>query len=89
MVYIVTYDLNKPFKAYDSLYSSLKAYSYAKDPGLDSVWFIETQLTPEQIFNSLAGSIDKNDRVFISRIRLDENYGWLSPEVWNWLEPRI
>lgn len=89
MVYLVTYDLNKPGKVYTSLYSALGQYQSIRDPGLDSVWFVSTSWTAQQIYNHLCKHIDVNDRIFITQIRSGENSGWMHKGVWAWINARL
>lgn len=64
--------LNKQSANYDqarqALISQLQRYPHIKDPGLDSVWFLQhdgTQLVTGQ------------------------HQGWLSKNVWDWINARL
>ena len=81
--YLITYDLNKTGQRYEELYEAIKGYEYYKD--MESVWFVKTSYSAEQIFEDLKKYIDENDRLFISEIN-DNRQGWLSQECWNFLE---
>jgi len=87
---MVTYDLNKADKDYSALYRAMGQLGEChKDPDLDSVWFISTVFSPSQVFNNLASAMDKNDRLFISRIRPGEYTGWLSTNAVSWLAKKV
>lgn len=88
-VYLVTWDLNKEKPNYSSartkFISDLDVYENTKDPGLDSVRFISTDWSAEEIYNDLSSTLDKNDRLFITKIKDTEYYGFLSQSVWDWI----
>ena len=89
MVYLITYDLNKPGKDYTSLYLALRQYQFIRDTGLDSVWFVSTQLTPGQIYEHLRHHLDISDRIFITQIQGGTHQGWMNADVWAWINARI
>lgn len=89
MVYLITYDLNKPGKDYTSLYSALKQYVYIRDNGLDSVWFVSTTWRAVDIYNHLRIHLDDTDRIFITQIRRGENHGWMDLTIWNWINEKV
>lgn len=89
MVYLITYELNKPTKNYSSLYMALGQYQSIRDPGLDSVWFVATTWTATQIYNHLCKHIDVSDRIFITQIKPGENYGWMHKGIWVWINARL
>lgn len=86
MVYLITYDLNRPGQNYESLYKAIKSYgSWAKP--LESTWLIDTREKANQISDRLRPHIDKNDSLLVTEIGNDRA-GWLSKEIWNWLDGR-
>ena len=89
MVYLVTYDLNTPGKNYERLWDALKGYDYIRDTGLDSVWFVSTSRTAEQISNDLRAHIDASDRLFIVRVFQGMYDGWLYKDIWPWIVARL
>lgn len=89
MVYLITYDLNKAGKDYESLYSALKEYQFERDADLDSVWFVSTSWTAGQIFEDLKHHIDSNDRLFITQIQKDGYFGWMRENIWPWINDRV
>jgi len=87
MVFLVTYDLNKPGKDYSSLYKTLKSavtwWHY-----LDSTWLIETSESSAVWYNKIAPSLDANDHILV--IQVTKNYeGWLPKEAWDWIRERV
>lgn len=86
MVYLITYDLNKPGKDYTSLYLALRQYQFIRDVGLDSVWFVSTSWTAGQIYEHLRLHLDISDRLFIAQIRRGEYYGWMNKDIWVWID---
>lgn len=89
MVYLVTYDLNKVGKNYNNLYLALKQYNFIRDPGLDSVWFVYTSWTAAQIYEHLRHHLDVNDRIFITAVVKNNNFGWMHKDVWAWINPKL
>lgn len=85
MVVLVSYDLRKPGKDYENLYSALRNVGRDKIRPLESLWLFDTVLGPQEIFDQIKGHIDSSDRVFV--VRLTSNYqGWLDKSVWDWLK---
>ena len=84
MVYLITYDINKVVKNYEDLYTAIKNISGDYQHPLESTWFVSSDLSREEIYNRLRHSIDAKDRLFIIRMK-GEYYGWLSKNVWEWL----
>jgi len=86
---LITYDLNRPGKDYTKLYEEIKNlgtwWHY-----LDSVWVVDTTLSPQQVWARLTPAIDQNDSVFVVRIKNDQRYsGWLKQEAWDWLNAKV
>jgi hypothetical protein len=92
-VYVVTWDLNRAKPNYSeartAFISHLQNYQHIKDGGLDSVWFISTQQSANQIDSYLRQRLDDNDRLFVSLLRLGEHQGWLEQAVWDWINARV
>lgn len=91
-VYLVTWDLNKEkpnySKARADLLSRLEEYENIKDAGLDSVRFLSTTWSASQVSDDLRGKIDTNDRIIVVSMSGDHQ-GWLSKEVWDWINVRL
>lgn len=86
MVYLITYDLNKPGQNYESLYKAIKSYGSWAKPA-ESTWLIDTRERASQISDRLRPHIDENDSLFITDIGRDQA-GWLPKDIWNWLKGR-
>jgi hypothetical protein len=80
-VYVVTWDLNREKPNYAqaraAFIKQLETYENKKDSGLDSVRFISTTSSADNIVNFLDKKLDDNDRLLVSRIRAGEHQGWL------------
>lgn len=92
-VYLVTWDLNneKPnyAQARQSLISHLMQYQHIKDPGLDSVWFISTDRSADQLDIDIRTRLDGNDRLVVTKLVTGQYQGWLNPNIWTWISARI
>lgn len=92
-VYVINWNLNKERQNYDNtrraFLQRLERYDYIKDRGLESVRWISTSSTAEQVHNDLMSSLDKNDRLFVSQMTKDKYQGWLSQQVWDWIRTRL
>lgn len=89
MVYLVTWDLNKEKPNYptarDKFLERLDKYENTKDAGLDSVRFISTSWTAEQISEDLRQNLDNNDRIIIVSLKDGSHQGWLNQATWDWI----
>ncbi|BEU87846.1 hypothetical protein TAMA11512_13100 [Selenomonas sp. TAMA-11512] len=84
MVYLITYDLNRPGQNYDSLYQAIKALGSSWWHYLDSTWLVNTELNAKQITQRLTKCLDKSDRLLV--IKTTRAYdGWLKKEAWEWI----
>jgi hypothetical protein len=86
MIFSINYDLRRPGQDYSGLYEAIKScgpwWHY-----LESTWLVDTSLTAEQIWKTLSGHVDKNDRVLV--IGVTQQYqGWLSSTAWEWINSR-
>ncbi|MCA9751669.1 MAG: hypothetical protein KC591_05720 [Gemmatimonadetes bacterium] len=86
MVYLVSYDLNRPGQDYGGLYDAIKALGDWCHP-LESTWLIDTTLGASPIAERLRANIDRNDSLLV--IGVTQDYaGWLPKEVWEWIRGR-
>lgn len=89
-VYLVTWDLNKEKPNYAlaraQLIARLDQYENIKDPGLDSVWFVSTDWSAQEVSDDLQKKIDKNDRLIVVSLTSRSYNGWLSQKVWDWVD---
>lgn len=80
-VLLVSYDLKTPGRNYQPVYDYLKKFTYCK--GLESVFLLDTTVSPSVIRDNLNTLIDRNDVTFVVRITKDwASYGFT---CWNWL----
>jgi len=85
-VLLITYDLNKPDKDYSGLYKKLKSYNYTML--CESSYAIETNDTPDVVYENLRTCFDINDHLFILTIKSPWK-GWGLEKVKKWLLQRL
>lgn len=85
--YIITYDLRKPGRNYQTLYEAIKSFgTWGKIN--ESTWAIVSSLTSYQIYEFLSKHIDSNDRIFI--IKSGGDATWLNAIAENdWLKKHL
>jgi hypothetical protein len=88
MLYLVSYDLNKPIQNYTLLFEELKK-TRAWWHHLDSTWIIKTTETIENFTDRIKAKIDSNDTLLVVDISADRYKGWLVPKAWEWLKENI
>jgi hypothetical protein len=90
---LVTWDLNKQKANYaqarQNLIDHMSRYPHIKDPGLDSVWFIQSGSTAEAVCADIQTRIDNNDRLMVTKLVNGQHQGWLHKDVWAWIDPRV
>ena len=86
-VYCVSYDLLAPGKSYDALIAEItNSPSWAKP--LKSLFLVETNESPEQLYNRLRPKMDANDLILIVRVCRDY-YGFFNKEVIEWIDQHV
>ena len=92
-VFVVTWNLNKErgnyAQARNEFIAHLERHDNVGESGLESVRWISTTFSADQLSNDLRSKMDKNDRIFISLVVKGAHYGWLSQATWNWITPRL
>lgn len=89
MILLITYDLHKPQQEYAALYEKIKNIGSSWWHYLDSVWIVDTYLSPQAAWEHLTPAVDKDDSVFVTRItNIPGNSGWLPQKAWDWLKER-
>lgn len=92
-VYMVTWNLNKEHANYTAARTAfikqLDSYSNKADSGLESVRFLQTDQTADQVSNFLCQNLDSNDRLLVSKMNVGQNQGWLLNETWEWINSRL
>jgi len=71
-VFVVTWNLNKEKSNYNNarteFIQQLERYDNKQDSGLESVRFISTGSTADQVDAFLRRKLDTNDRLFVSQL---------------------
>jgi len=92
-VFVVTWNLNRERANYDqarrAFVTHLERHTNRADSGLESVRWISTSWTAEQLYSDLAQKLDKNDRIFISKVRSGDYTGFLDQATIDWLLPKV
>lgn len=87
MIYLITYDLNKKGQDYSELYKAIKELGDNIHP-MDSVWFVESDNSAEEINKLLCDTVDENDLIFVSK--MISNYaGQLNDTDIDWIKKKI
>lgn len=86
-VLLITYDLNRETKR-PPLLEAVKEAGISWCKLSESSYAIETNETPDQIYNKLQVHIDSNDRITIIHLKKPWQ-GWQSREVIDWLNNRL
>lgn len=88
MVYLVTWELNREKPNYsaarDAFITHLEKLKNKKDVSLDTVRFIATTYSALELKNYLRQKMDDDDRIVV--VRMYEYSGWLSKDVWEWID---
>lgn len=86
-IHLITYDLNSPGQKYEKLYEAIKSAGSTWCHPLDSTWLIVTTKSVQQTVDYIRNAaLDDTDTVFVVDVTSDTRRGWLSKEVWDWIE---
>ena len=92
-VYLVTWDLNRAKPNYTTaranFIANIESFQNIKDPDLDSVRFIHTDWSADQVDEDLRTRLDGNDRLFVTKLIRGGHQGWLNQNVWDWINARL
>ncbi|MBK3468187.1 hypothetical protein [Pseudomonas sp. MF6776] len=92
-VFMVTWNLNKERGNYaharQVFIQHLDRYPNVSDPGLESVRWLSSTATANQISDDLRLRLDVNDRIFVTKLNNGDHQGWLSKNVWEWINARL
>lgn len=81
-VLLVTYDLVAPGRNYQPLFDYIKAnYTWCK--GLESVWLLDTKVSPAALRDELKKLVDGNDKIFV--VRLSREWASVNYYCGEWL----
>jgi hypothetical protein len=89
MIYVISYDLNKPGKDYAGLFDKIKGVSSSWWHCLDSTWFVDSNYTAAQIRDSLMASMDVSDYLAVVGVGHAWATAGLSKECNQWLNDRL
>jgi hypothetical protein len=95
MVYLVTWDLNKEGSAYSiaraRLMEGFNFYETNYNSSLDSVRFVSTEESANQIYEFLKEYKDDDDTIVIVKLEkgTDNHQGNLGKSLWEWINARI
>ncbi|PPT97600.1 hypothetical protein XaraCFBP7407_06230 [Xanthomonas arboricola pv. arracaciae] len=91
-IHMVTWNLNQE-PAYEvkrqAFIEHINRYANVRDPSLETVRWVESAGTAEQMSADLLSKLDKNDRLFVTQVLPGQHQGWLNQEVWNWINARL
>lgn len=92
-VYVVTWNLNNERSGYDKarrdFIENLEKYENVNDGGLESVRWISTSSTADEVSAFLRTKMDDNDRLFVSKLHSGHHQGWLQKTTWAWINARL
>lgn len=92
-IYLVTWDLNNEKANYNTaraqFIARLDDYESIKDPGLDSVRFVSTNWSADEVSIDLRKKLDDNDKIIVVKLTNGNHQGWLSKKVWEWIDALI
>lgn len=87
MVFIVSYDLNRPGQNYEGLLEEIR-----RSPGwlhpMQSTWLIYTNESAQQLSDRLLKYIDGSDRLILMPASKPV-LGWLTQESWDWINKYV
>lgn len=86
MLHLISYDLRQPGRNYEPVYKAIKAASTGVwCRPLESVYIIESGLSPDDIYKRIRPLIDSSDRFLVAEIT--DNIAWyLDAKVSDYLE---
>lgn len=86
MVFLITYDLKHTEKDYTSLYNEIKESGTDSFHPLESVWFLKTEITINELTGNLRQVMEDDDMLFVVNITEQEMQGWLPRPAWEWID---
>lgn len=55
---------------------------------INTTWLIDTQKTPQQVFDALRPMLGTNDRLLVGELG-NRYQGWLPKDAWEWINARM
>lgn len=85
-VFSISYDLSQPGQSYNKLIEAIKSFGTYWN-ATKSVWFVVTNKSARQVYETISCGIDENDKVFINEVRTPSDWcGWnLSEGELKWI----
>ena len=87
MLYMISYDLNKPGQNYSDLYKAIKKCGVWWHH-LDSTWLVDSKFTVDEITNHLLKFMDKNDFLLVFHLA-KSHQGQLPKRAWDWINKHL
>lgn len=91
-VYVVTWNLNREGN-YDAKRAAflkhLERHDNVADADLESVRWISTGLSADELCTDLRQRLDNNDGIFLARITTGSHQGFLAKSTWAWINQRL
>lgn len=84
-VYLISYDLIPPGQKYNQVHKVIRDYGYFAKP-LESVWFVKTEQTAQQVRNTVLAQMDPNDKLLVVEVKRNASAFGLPDIVWKWME---
>lgn len=82
-IYLISYDLSKPEQDYEGLIGAIEKFDCLHIQ--KSVWLIDTNLKTLQIYSMLKPFTDKDDKLFICSLDMDDVAGLIdNVEIQEW-----
>lgn len=92
-VFVVTWNLNRERANYAAARAEfikhLERHQNIGESGLESVRWIHSNLTAQQLSDDLRAKLDDNDRIFVSKLASGTYAGWLNQATGNWITPKV
>lgn len=91
MVLLISYDLNQHERpaSYTAVRRVIEQHAVSAIRPLYSQWLVDTTDSPQTWTNRLRTVMDANDYLLVVRVYRDSYWGWLTKEMWSWLEARL
>lgn len=84
--YMVTYDLSQPDRDYEKVKELMKSQPHWAHV-LESVWFVKTSLSANQLAQKVRSCVDQSDHFIVSPVDISGSCWFnLDAEVSDWLQ---
>lgn len=86
--YCISYDLRKPGRNYDDLYTAIKGCG-AWCHCLESIWLVRTTYSASQIRDLIWSTMDANDSIVVFQATAPGAWHGLSDQISDWLKSNL